>query len=72
MEELVSRALNRYGRLDVMICNAGFGVAGHIEAVPARHMRKLLDVNYLTITAEHAEHAENVFPLRALRSLRLL
>ena len=47
MDELVRLTLDRYQRLDVMICNAGFGVAGEIEAVSADQMRKLLDVNYL-------------------------
>jgi short-subunit dehydrogenase len=30
-----------------MICNAGFGLAGTIEATSPAQMRKLLDVNYL-------------------------
>jgi short-subunit dehydrogenase len=47
MEELVRLTLNRYQRLDVMICNAGFGIAGQIEAVTADQMRRILDVNYL-------------------------
>jgi short-subunit dehydrogenase len=47
MEELVSLTLNRYQRLDVMICNSGYGIAGPIEAISADQMRRLLDVNYL-------------------------
>jgi short-subunit dehydrogenase len=47
MAELVRLTLDRYQRLDVMICNAGFGVAGAIDAMPPEQMRKLLDVNYL-------------------------
>ncbi len=39
MDELVRLTLDRYQRLDVMICNAGFGVAGEIEAVSAEQMR---------------------------------
>ena len=34
MDTLVARALERFGRLDVMMCNAGFGVAGAIDEVP--------------------------------------
>ena len=30
MDALVTRAVERYGRLDVMMCNAGFGIAGAI------------------------------------------
>jgi short-subunit dehydrogenase len=47
MVELVRLSLERYQRLDVMICNAGFGVAGAIDTMPPAQMRKLLDVNYL-------------------------
>jgi short-subunit dehydrogenase len=47
MAELVRLTLDRYQNLDVMICNAGFGVAGTIDATSPEQMRKLLDVNYL-------------------------
>jgi short-subunit dehydrogenase len=47
MEELVRLTLNRYHRLDVMICNAGFAIAGQIETVSADQMRRLIDVNFL-------------------------
>ena len=40
MDELVRLTLDRFQRLDVMICNAGFGVAGDIEAVSAEQMRQ--------------------------------
>jgi short-subunit dehydrogenase len=46
MEQFVARTLETYGRLDVMICNAGFGVAGAIDQVPPEQMQKLLDINY--------------------------
>jgi short-subunit dehydrogenase len=46
MDRLVARAVERFGRLDVMICNAGFGVAGTIDEVPPDQMQKLLDINY--------------------------
>jgi short-subunit dehydrogenase len=47
MASLVRLTVEHYQRLDVMICNAGFGVAGTIDAMPADQMRKLLEVNYL-------------------------
>jgi short-subunit dehydrogenase len=47
MAEFVRLGLAHYQRLDVMICNAGFGVAGSIDRMPSEQMRKLLDVNYL-------------------------
>jgi NAD(P)-dependent dehydrogenase (short-subunit alcohol dehydrogenase family) len=47
MDELVRLAVGRFHRLDVMICNAGFGIAGAIDAVSPAQMRKLIDVNFL-------------------------
>lgn len=43
----VSRALAAFGRLDVMVCNAGFGFHGTLEETTPEVMRRLLDVNYL-------------------------
>jgi NADP-dependent 3-hydroxy acid dehydrogenase YdfG len=47
MSHFVRLTVERYQRLDVMICNAGFGLAGTIEATSPAQMRKLVDVNYL-------------------------
>ena len=47
MERFVTSAVERFGRLDVMMCNAGFGVAGAIDEVTPDQMRKLIDVNYM-------------------------
>lgn len=44
MDELVARGVDRFGRLDAMICNAGFGIYGVIDAA---RMRRLMDVNYM-------------------------
>ena len=46
MRSLVTRAVERFGRLDVMICNAGFGIYGAIDDITPDQMRKLMDVNY--------------------------
>ena len=46
MDRLVARGIERFGRLDVMMCNAGFGVAGAIDEVPPDQMQRLLDINY--------------------------
>ena len=40
MERLVARAVERFGRLDVMMCNAGFGIAGAIDDVAPEQMRE--------------------------------
>ena len=46
MHDLVARAVERFGRLDVMICNAGFGIYGAIDDIAPAQMQKLMDVNY--------------------------
>jgi NADP-dependent 3-hydroxy acid dehydrogenase YdfG len=47
MQRLVRASVERFGRLDVMMCNAGFGVEGSADDVTSQHMRRLIDVNYL-------------------------
>ncbi len=47
MTGFVAQTVARFGRLDVMICNAGFGVAGAIDEVTPEQMRKLVDVNFM-------------------------
>src|SRR5581483_167852 len=47
MQRLVASAVERFGRLDVMICNAGFGIAGAIDDISPEQMRELIDVNYM-------------------------
>jgi len=47
MDRFVAAAVDRFGRLDVMMCNAGFGVAGAIDEVTIEQMQQLMDVNYM-------------------------
>jgi short-subunit dehydrogenase len=47
MDRFVAGAAERFGRLDVMMCNAGFGVAGTIDDITPQQMRELVDVNYM-------------------------
>ena len=55
MQRLVEQTIARFGRLDVMVCNAGFGIAGPIDAIRPDQMRTLVDVNYFgTYFAAHA------------------
>jgi NADP-dependent 3-hydroxy acid dehydrogenase YdfG len=46
MQDLVARAVERFGRLDIMMCNAGFGIYGAIDDITPAQMHKLVDVNY--------------------------
>jgi short-subunit dehydrogenase len=55
VEALVGMAVREFGRLDVMICNAGFGYYGPIDETPADVMRRMMDVNYMgTFYGAHA------------------
>ena len=46
MNGLVARAVERFGRLDVMICNAGFAIYGAIDDITPAQMHRLVDTNY--------------------------
>jgi short-subunit dehydrogenase len=47
MQRLVGAALDRFGRLDVMMCNAGFGIAGAIDDITPEQMQRLVDINLM-------------------------
>ena len=44
---LVERSRDAFGRLDAMICNAGFGFYGTVEETPPDVMRRMMDVNFM-------------------------
>jgi len=44
---LVGDAQRAFGRLDVMVCNAGFGYYGTVEQTPPDTMRRMMDVNFM-------------------------
>ena len=46
MQMFVAATIERFGTLDVMMCNAGFGIYGAIDDITADQMRRLMDVNY--------------------------
>jgi NADP-dependent 3-hydroxy acid dehydrogenase YdfG len=46
MEGFVDATVQAFGRLDVMMCNAGYGVYGSIDRVTPEQMRALMDVNF--------------------------
>jgi short-subunit dehydrogenase len=47
VQGLVATALREFGRLDIMVCNAGFGYYGTIEDTPPDVMQRMMDVNYM-------------------------
>jgi short-subunit dehydrogenase len=44
---LVARAQDAFGRLDIMVCNAGFGYYGTVEETPPDVMHRMMDVNFM-------------------------
>ena len=47
VERLVDAALASHGRLDIMVCNAGFGYYGSVEQTPPDVMKRMMDVNFM-------------------------
>jgi NADP-dependent 3-hydroxy acid dehydrogenase YdfG len=47
VQAMVEVAVREFGRLDVMICNAGFGYYGPADDTPPDVMRRMMDVNYM-------------------------
>ena len=44
---LVARAQEAFGRLDIMLCNAGFGYYGTVEETSTATMQRMMDVNFM-------------------------
>jgi NADP-dependent 3-hydroxy acid dehydrogenase YdfG len=47
VRRFVAAAVERWGRLDVMVNNAGYGVRGRVEETPVEDYRRLMEVNFL-------------------------
>ena len=47
VQHLVQHARDTLGRLDIMICNAGFGFYGTVEETPGPIMQRMMDVNFM-------------------------
>ena len=47
VRRFVEATVARFGRLDVMVNNAGSGVRGRVEETPVEDYRRLMEVNYL-------------------------
>ncbi len=46
MARFVERTVSLYGRLDVVMCNAGYGLYGAIDTIAADQMHDVMNVNY--------------------------
>jgi NADP-dependent 3-hydroxy acid dehydrogenase YdfG len=47
MDALVARAVEAFGAIDVMVCNAGIGYHGPLDETPPAAMRRIVDVNLM-------------------------
>ncbi len=45
VEQAVRRTVDRFGRLDILVINAGVGAYGPILDLPAEHLEEMIDVN---------------------------
>jgi short-subunit dehydrogenase len=46
VERMIRETVNRYGRIDVLINNAGFGFQGSVESTPPDVVREIFDLNF--------------------------
>lgn len=83
LRTLVAEAVAAFGRLDIMVCNAGFGYYGTLEQTPAEVMRRMMDVNYMgtflaaraalpIFRAQHAGHLIFVSSIVARRGIAFM
>ncbi|SDD71689.1 hypothetical protein SAMN02799630_03292 [Paenibacillus sp. UNCCL117] len=46
-EDVMSRIMEQYGRIDILINNAGYGVFERLVEAPLREFEDMMDVNYM-------------------------
>ncbi|MBM3769941.1 MAG: SDR family NAD(P)-dependent oxidoreductase [Acidimicrobiia bacterium] len=47
MRTFLARTVAQFGRLDAIVCNAGFGIYGTVDVIEPSQMRRLMDVNFM-------------------------
>jgi len=63
VRETIARVVDRYGKIDVLLNNAGYGEFVRFDEAPISHFREMMDVNYLGIV--RCTHAALPYMLRA-------
>jgi short-subunit dehydrogenase len=46
VQQMIQRTVSRYGRIDILINNAGFGFQGSVESTPPDVVREIFDLNF--------------------------
>src|SRR5882762_6665657 len=49
--EAVKKAIDRFGRIDVLINNAGYGIVGAVEETPENELRALMEPHFFGAAA---------------------
>ncbi|KAM9965097.1 hypothetical protein ACTFIW_004898 [Dictyostelium discoideum] len=49
VKESIKQTMEKFGRIDCVVNNAGFGIAGAVEEISNEEMRKIFDVNFFGI-----------------------
>jgi len=58
----IKEAINTYGKIDVLINNAGYGIVGALEETPEDELRKQMETNFfgaMAVTQEALPHMRN-------------
>jgi NAD(P)-dependent dehydrogenase (short-subunit alcohol dehydrogenase family) len=51
IESAVAQAVKKFGRIDVLINNAGYGIVGAVEETPENELRALMETNFFGAVA---------------------
>ncbi len=49
VQAMVEKTLSRFGRLDVLVANAGYGLFARVDETPPDEMRRIMDVNFMGV-----------------------
>ncbi len=49
VDRMVDSVLDRYGRIDILVCNAGVGLYGDVADLPMEALRRTFEVNYFGV-----------------------